>query len=252
MSSVGVTKTEGSVDPGRLDFFVREELNRIVPRVMVVLDPVKLVITNYPNGRTEELDAENNPENADAGSRPVTFGREIYIEREDFAEEPPPKYFRLAPGREVRLKHAYYVTCTDVVKDAAGAVVEIRCTYDPQSRGGESPDGRKVKGTLHWVNAADAVNLEVRLFDRLFTRQDMVGVPDDEFRDYLNPDARTILTDAMGEASIRDAKPGARFQFLRQGYFIADDVDSAPGKPVFNRTTGLRDSWAKVQRQAQG
>ena len=252
MSSIGVTKTEGSVDPGRLDFYVRDELNKIVPRVMAVLDPVKLVITNYPEDATEELDAENNPEDASAGSRKVTFSREIFIEREDFAEDPPPKFFRLAPGREVRLKHAYYVTCTDFVTDGDGNVTEVRCTYDPESRGGETADGRKVKGTLHWVNCADAVSLEVRLFDRLFTKQDMVSVGDEEFRDYLNPNAVTTLNAAKGEACLGAAIAGDRFQFLRQGYFIADEKDSSPGKPVFNRTTGLRDTWAKVQRKAQG
>ena len=252
MSSIGVTKTEGSVDPGRLDFYVRDELNKIVPRVMAVLDPVKLVITNYPEDATEELDAENNPEDASAGSRKVTFSREIFIEREDFAEDPPPKFFRLAPGREVRLKHAYYVTCTDFVTDGDGNVTEVRCTYDPESRGGETADGRKVKGTLHWVNCADAVSLEVRLFDRLFTKQDMVSVGDEEFRDYLNPNAVTTLNAAKGEACLGAATAGDRFQFLRQGYFIADEKDSSPGKPVFNRTTGLRDTWAKVQRKAQG
>jgi glutaminyl-tRNA synthetase len=249
MARIGVTKTEGRVDPGLLDFCVREELNKTAPRVMVVLDPMKLVITNYPEGRSETLTAENNPEDPDSGSREVTFSREIFIERSDFQEEPEKKFFRLAPGREVRLKHAYYVTCRDVVKDESGAITEVRCTYDPESRGGTTPDERKVKGTLHWVNRNDAVDCEIRLFDRLFTREDMVGVDDDEFRTYLNPNAVTRLHGVKAEASIGHAQPGERFQFLRTGYFVADEKDSMPGLPVFNRIAPLRDTWAKVQRR---
>ena len=246
---VGVSKTEIMVDRGLLDFCLREELNRIAPRVMVVLNPVRVVITNYDAGATETFDAENNPEDPRAGTRTVTFSREIYVERDDFMEDPPRKFFRLALGREVRLKHAYYVTCDEVVRDQDGAVTELRCTYDPQSRGGTTPDGRKVKGTLHWVSAADAVPVEVRLFDHLFTREDMVNLGDRDFRDFLNPDSRTVVTDAMAEPAVRGLQPGARCQMLRHGYFIVDEPDSEPGRPVRNRITGLRDSWAKAGRK---
>ncbi len=243
---VGVSKTEIMVDRGLLDFCLREELNRTARRVMVVLDPVKVVITNYDEGATETFHAEENPEDPAAGSRPLTFSREIYIERDDFMEDPPKKFFRLAEGREVRLKHACYITCNEVVKDAGGTVTELRCTYDPESRGGTTPDGRKVKGTLHWVNAADAVPVEVRLFDHLFTREDMVNLGDRDFREFLNPGSRTVLTGAMAEPGVRGLRPGERCQLLRHGYFVADESDSEPGRPVLNRITGLRDSWAKA------
>lgn len=246
---VGVSKTEIMVDRGLLDFCLREELNKTAPRVMVVLDPVKVVITNYPEGQTETFVAENNPEDPAAGGRELPFSREIYIERSDFMEDPPKKFFRLAPGREVRLKHAYYITCDEVVRDAEGAITELRCSYDPQSRGGETPDGRKVKGTLHWVNAEHAVPLEVRLYDHLFVREDMVNLGDLDFRDFVNPDSCVVLDRALAEPAAARLSAGERCQFLRHGYFCADEQDSAPGSPVFNRITGLRDTWAKVKQR---
>lgn len=249
MVRVGVSKTESMIDRSLLDFCVREELNRTAARVMAVIDPVKVVIANYPHGQDEELPADNNPEDPDAGTRMLPFGREIYIERSDFAEEPPPKFFRLAPGREVRLKHAYYITCDSVVKDASGEIEEIHCTYDPESRGGQTPDGRKVKGTLHWVSAEHAIDAEIRLIGPLFTRENMVDVSDDEdFRDYLDPESLTVMPKAKVEPSVAGAPAETRYQFLRQGYFTVDP-DSTPGRPVFNRTTGLRDSWAKMQKK---
>ena len=246
---VGVSKTEIMVDRGLLDFCLREELNKTAPRVMVVLDPVKVVITNYPEEQTESFPAENNPEDPGAGTRELPFSQEILIERTDFMEDPPKKFFRLAPGREVRLKHAYYITCDEVIKDADGEVVELRCSYDPQSRGGETPDGRKVKGTLHWVNAADAVPLEVRLYDHLFVREDMVNLGDLGFRDFVNPESCVVLDRALAEPAAAQLDAGERCQFLRHGYFVADEKDSAPGEPVFNRITGLRDTWAKVKNK---
>ncbi|MFW5718413.1 MAG: glutamine--tRNA ligase/YqeY domain fusion protein [Spirochaetota bacterium] len=246
---VGVSKTEIMVDRGLLDFCLREELNKSAPRVMVVLDPVKVVITNYPEGQTESFTAENNPEDPEAGSRELQFSRELYIERNDFMEDPPKKFFRLAPGREVRLKHAYYITCDEVIRDDAGNVTELRCSYDPESRGGETPDGRKVKGTLHWVNAADALPLEVRLYDHLFVREDMVNLGDLEFRDFVNPESCVVVDGALAEPAAAKLSAGERCQFLRNGYFIADEKDSTPGRPVFNRITGLRDTWAKVKQR---
>ncbi|MFW6293158.1 MAG: glutamine--tRNA ligase/YqeY domain fusion protein [Spirochaetota bacterium] len=246
---VGVSKTEIMVDRGLLDFCLREELNKSAPRVMAVLDPVKVVITNYPEGQTESFTAENNPEDPEAGSRELQFSRELYIERNDFMEDPPKKFFRLAPGREVRLKHAYYITCDEVIRDDAGNVTELRCSYDPESRGGETPDGRKVKGTLHWVNAADALPLEVRLYDHLFVREDMVNLGDLEFRDFVNPESCVVVDGALAEPAAAKLSAGERCQFLRNGYFIADEKVSTPGRPVFNRITGLRDTWAKVKQR---
>ncbi len=246
LTRVGVSKTEIMVDRGLLDFCLREELNRTAPRVMVVLDPVKVVITNYPEGTSETFDAENNPEDPAAGSRAITFSRELYLERDDFMEVPPRKYFRLAVGREIRLKHAYYITCDEVIRNDEGDVVELRCTYDPESRGGESPDGRKVKGTLHWVDAGAAVPVEVRLFDHLFTREDMVNLGDLNFRDFINPDSRTIVERALAEPAVTRFAAGDRCQFLRHGYFCVDPVDRSPGM-VLNRITGLRDTWAKTR-----
>lgn len=246
---VGLSKTEIMVDRGLLDFCLREELNRTVPRVMAVLDPIRVVITTYEEGEREEFTAENNPEDPGAGSRRLSFSREIYIERADFMEDPPRKFFRLAPGREVRLKHAYYITCDEVVKDAGGTVTELRCSHDPESRGGETPDGRKVKGTLHWVNAADAVPVAVRLYDHLFSREDMINLGDQDFRDFLNPESIQSLPDAVAEPSVRTMNPGDRCQFLRHGYFVADERDHSTDAPVFNRITGLRDSWSKARQR---
>jgi glutaminyl-tRNA synthetase len=248
----GVAKKRDSVaDIRLLDFCLREELNQTAQRVMAVLRPLKVVVENYPEGQVEEFEAINNPEDEKAGTRILPFSREIYIEREDFMEDPPKKFFRLAPGKEVRLKHAYYITCTDVIKDSNGEVVELRCTYDPESRGGGTPDGRRVKGTLHWVSAQHAVKAEVRLYDYLFTKENPRDINDaDEVGDVLNPDSLEVLTDCMVEPGLAEAKPEQHFQFLRHGYFCVDMVDSKPGKPVFNRTVGLRDTWAKEQKKA--
>jgi len=245
---IGVAKADNLVEVGLLDHCIREALNLTAPRRMAVLHPLKVVIENYPEGRTEELEAINNPEDPAAGTRPVTFSREIYIERDDFMEEPPKKFFRLAPGREVRLRYAYFVTCREAVKDESGEVIELRCTYDPATRGGNAPDGRKVKGTIHWVSTATAVAAEVRLYDHLFT-EPVPGAGGD-YRDGINPDSLTVLTDCVAEAALRDAAPGAPVQFERQGYFCADS-DSTAERPVFNRTVALRDSWAKIQAKAE-
>ena len=241
---IGVAKRENIVDVGLLEFFVREDLNKRAPRGMAVLRPLKVVLENYPQGRSEDMDVVNNPEDPAAGTRKVPFSRELYIEQEDFREDPPKKFFRLAPGREVRLRNAYLITCQSVVKNAAGEVVELRCTYDPATRGGDAPDGRKVKATLHWVSAAHAVNAEVRLYDRLFTVENP-GAGDTDFLTQMNPGSLEVVTDARIEPSLASATPGTRYQFERLGYFCVD-TDSRPGAPVFNRTVGLRDSWAKV------
>jgi glutaminyl-tRNA synthetase len=216
---------------------------------MTVLRPLKVVITNYPEGQTEDVDVINNPEDASAGTRKVPFSRELYIEREDFMENPPKKFYRLSPGKEVRLRSAYFITCTDVVKDERGEIVELRCTYDPATRGGDARDGRKVKATLHWVSAAHAVTAEVRLYDRLFTVEDPENVPEGKtFLDCLNPASLEVLTGAKAEPSLASATPGTRVQFERLGYFCVD-TDSRPGALVFNRTVGLRDSWAKIAQR---
>ena len=241
---VGVSKADSVIEYGQLEHAVRQVLNRTAPRRFGVLDPLKLVITNWPDGPSEPMEVVNNPEDESAGTRQVEFGRELWIERDDFMEEPAPKFFRLAPGREVRLRNAFFVTCQEVVKDSSGAVVELRCTYDRATRGGSSPDGRKVKGTLHWVSAAHAVPAEVRLYDQLFSRPDP-GADGDLFAD-LNPASETIVTGAMLEPSLVDVKVGETVQFERLGYF-APDTDSRPGALVFNRTLTLKDTWAKVQ-----
>jgi glutaminyl-tRNA synthetase len=241
---VGVAKRENVVDVGLLEFFVREHLNKAAPRAMAVLRPLKVVIENFPDGRTEDMDVVNNPEDPAAGTRKVPFSRELYIEQDDFREDPPKKFFRLAPGREVRLRNAYFITCTSVVKNSAGEIVELRCTYDPATRGGDAPDGRKVKATLHWVSAAHAIDADVRLYDRLFN-VDNPGAGDSDFLKQLNPASLEAVRGAKLEPSLAAAKPGDRYQFERLGYFCADST-SAPGKPVFNRTVGLKDSWAKV------
>jgi len=245
---VGVAKRESVVALAQLEHAVREWLNLHARRVMVVLEPLKLVIENYPAGKVEEIACDNNPENVADGTRAVPFSRELWVERADFMEDPPKKFFRLAPGREVRLKHAYFVTCTDVVKDAAGKVVELRCTYDPATAGGSAPDGRSPKATLHWVSAPHARECEVRLYDTLFT----VETPgrakaDKDFTKSVNPRSLTVLKGCRAEPGVADAAPGAHFQFLRQGYFVRDCEDSGL---AFNRTVGLRDTWAKVQGQA--
>ena len=243
---IGVAKANSMVDIEFLYHVIRDELNRESPRVMAVLDPLKVVIENYPEGKTEMLEGENNPEDPEGGFRQIPFSREIYIEREDFMENPPKKFFRLSPGKEVRLKHGYFITCTEVIKDDDGEITELRCTYDPHSRGGEAADGRKVKGTLHWVSAPHGLKAEVRLYDNLFTLKDMSAMEEGKsFRDYLNPDSIKILKDAVVEPILKDGAPMERYQFLRQGYFCVDQ-DSKPGRLVFNRTVPLKDTWAKV------
>jgi len=252
LKAVGIAKTEGTVEIELLEHCVREELNRTSPRVMAVLKPLKVVIDNYPADKTEELDAINNPADPEAGTRKVPFSREIYIERDDFMENPPKKFFRLAPGREVRLRYAYFITCTDIVKDETGEVVELHCTYDPQTRGGDAPDGRKVKGTLHWVSAAHAAKAQVRLYDHLFTKENPDETEEDKnFTSNLNPNSLEILPDCMLEPSLGKAEVGSRYQFERLGYFCAD-ADSRDGKLVFNRTATLRDTWAKINKAKKG
>ena len=243
---IGVTKVDGMIDVSLLEYSVREHLNKIAQRVMGVLNPLKVVITNYPENQEEELDAINNPEDESMGTRKVPFSRELYIERDDFMEDPPRKFFRLAPGREVRLRYAYFVTCTEVIKNENGEITELHCTYDPASKGGNSPDGRKVKATLHWVSAKHAVKSEVRLYDRLFNDEDPVGHKDIDFKDFLNPDSLKVLPECYVEPFVKEAKPLDHFQFERLGYFNLD-YDSTPEKPIFNRTVPLRDSWTKAQ-----
>lgn len=247
---IGVAKRDSTVDVALLEHCLREDLNRRAHRVMAVLRPVRLIIDNYPEGHAEALDAENNPEDPDAGTRKVLFSRELFIEQEDFMEDPPKKFFRLAPGREVRLKHAYYVTCVDVKKNTqTGHVTEVHCTYDPDTRGGWSEDGRKVKGTLHWVSAAHALKAEVRLYDHLFVKENPEEADDGTgFEANLNPKSLEILTDCRVEAGLARAAPGNRYQFLRQGYFCVDAKDTSEQRLVFNRTVPLRDTWAKIRK----
>jgi len=244
---IGVARRENVVDVQLLEHCLREDLNAKAPRAMAVLRPLKLVITNYPEGESEEVEAVNNPEDPAAGSRGLPFGREIYVERDDYRDEAPKKWFRLGPGREVRLKHAYLITCEEVVRDADGEVVELRCSYDPESRGGEAPDGRKVRGTLHWVAAEGAVEAEVRLFEHLFSSED----PEESgnFIEDLNPASLQVLKGCKLEPSLANAEPGAPVQFLRHGYFEVDSKDSRPEALVFNRAVSLRDSWAKIEKK---
>jgi glutaminyl-tRNA synthetase len=245
---VGVAKRENLVDLGLLEFCVREDLNRHAPRAMAVLRPLRLVLENYPEDLVEEMDVVNNPEDPSAGTRKVPFSRVLHLERDDFMEEPPKKFFRLAPGREVRLRNAYLVTCTGVVKNDADEIVELRGTYDPATRGGDAPDGRKVKATLHWVSAAHAVDAEVRLYDRLFTSE-QPGAADLDFRTEMNPASLEVLSAAKVEPSLANRPAGTRVQFERLGYFCADP-DAQPGRPVWNRTVTLKDSWQRIQRSA--
>jgi glutaminyl-tRNA synthetase len=246
---IGVAKKENSIDVALLEHCVREDLNAHAPRAMAVLNPLRVVIENYPDGRVEEMDVVNNPEDAAAGTRKVPFSRVLFIEKDDFREDPPKKFFRLAPGREVRLRNAYLVTCSSVVKDEGGEVVELRCTYDPATRGGDAPDGRKVKATLHWVSAAHAVDAEVRLYDRLFTIESPGQTPDDrDWREFLNPASLQVLTGCKVEPSLAPAPAGARYQFERIGYFCADR-DTSSDRPVYNRTVGLKDTWGKIEQK---
>lgn len=248
---VGVSKTNGTTELGLLEYFIREDLNKRAPRVMAVLRPLRLVIDNYPEGQVEQMEAVNNPEDESMGTRNVPFSRVLYIEQEDFREDPPKQYFRLAPGREVRLRYGYFVTCRSVVKDAAGQVIEIHCTYDPATRGGNAPDGRKVKSTIHWVSAEHALDAEVRLYDTLFTGENPNEVEEgQDFTVNLNPQSLEVLNEAKLEPSLRDAKPGAGYQFERLGYFSVDP-DTTPQKLVFNRTVALRDTWAKIEKKSE-
>ncbi len=249
-SRIGVAKRDSVVDYALLEHCLREDLNRRAQRRMAVLNPLKVILTNYPEGQVEELEAINNPEDPAAGSRMVPFGRELWIEADDFMEEPPKKFFRLAPGREVRLRYAYFITCQDVIKDATGKIVELRCTYDPATRGGDAPDGRKVKGTIHWVAAETAVRAEVRVYDQLFLQEDPGAISMDDLAAAINPDSLRVLKECYLEPALAKAEAEERFQFERMGYFCADRHDSKPGTPVFNRTVGLRDSWAKEQKKA--
>ncbi|MGE3627673.1 MAG: glutamate--tRNA ligase family protein, partial [Hyphomicrobiales bacterium] len=241
---VGITRADNMVEMGLLEHCARELLNKTAERRMAVLDPLKVVIENYPEGQSEELEAVNNPEDPAAGSRKVPFSRELWIEREDFMEDPPKKFFRLAPGREVRLRYAYFLKCTEAVKDASGRITELRCTYDPETKGGNAPDGRKVKATLHWVSAAHAVPAEVRLYEPLFA--DREPDPGDDLAAALNPHSLRVLSGCMLEPSLSGWDPARPLQFERHGYFCPDP-DGKPDRPVFNRTVGLRDSWAREQ-----
>jgi glutaminyl-tRNA synthetase len=248
VEKVGITKTEGTIDVALLEHSVREDLNKSAQRVMGVLNPLKVVITNYPEGKVELMEAVNNPEDESMGSREVPFTREIFIERDDFMENPPKKFFRLSPGSEVRLRYAYFITCNEVIKNQEGEILEIHCTLDPDSRGGNSPDGRKVKATLHWVSATENIKAEVRLYDRLFNVEDPQGEKDKDFREFLNPESLTILPNCYIEPFVKQAKPLDNFQFERLGYFNVDKA-SVPGSMVFNRTVSLRDNWTKIQGQ---
>ena len=246
---IGIAKRDNTVEISLLEHSVREDLNKRAPRVMAVLQPLKIVIENYPEEQTEELAAVNNPENPKAGTRNVPFSRELFIEQNDFMEDPPRKFFRLAPGREIRLRYAYFITCAQVIKDENGHVIEIRCTYDPETKGGSAPDGRKVKGTIHWVSAKHCLDAEVRLYDRLFS----VPNPgrDGDFKKDINTDSLQVLTHCKVEPSLKDAVPSVTVQFERKGYFCVDFVDSSPEHLIFNRTVPLRDSWKKIEKSQQ-
>ncbi len=247
--TIGVAKFNSTIDMVVLENAIRDHLNQIAPRVMAVLRPLRVTITNYPEGRVEQLEAVNNPEDPLAGNRQVPFSREIFIEQTDFMEDPPKGYFRLAPGKEVRLRYAYFLKCEEVVKDEAGAVVALRCTYDPSTKGGQAPDGRKVKGTIHWVSAAEAIDAEIRLYDHLFQIPDPEEVPEGKsWLDHLNPRSLDVVRQAKLEPSLRGVTPGDRFQFERHGYFSVDP-DSQAGLPVFNRTVQLKDTWTKSQQK---
>jgi len=248
---IGVNKFNSTVDIALLEHCLREDLNKTSPRVMAVLKPLKVIIDNYPEDKVEHLDAVNNPEDPSAGTRKVPFSRELYIEHDDFMESPPKKFYRLAPGREVRLRYAYFITCTSVTKDPNGNITELHCTYDPATRGGDAPDGRKVKSTLHWVSAPHAIRAEVRLYDHLFTNQNPDDAPEDQdFKSNLNPNSLQVLTDCCVEPSLTDATPLSRYQFERLGYFCTDP-DSSKDNLIFNRTVTLRDTWAKIQKAQQ-
>ena len=247
---IGVAKRDSIIDIALLEHCVREDLNKKAPRVMAVLRPLKVIMDNYPEDRIEELEAINNPEDSSMGTRKIPFSKTIYIEREDFLEDPPKKFYRLSPGREVRLRYAYFIKCVDVVKDQeTGEIMELHCTYDPETKGGNAPDGRKVKATLHWVSAEHSLEAEVRLYDHLFTKEDPLHLKDGaDFKDFINPKSMEILKSTRVEPGLKDAPQGSRYQFERQGYFCIDKADSSGERPVFNRTVTLRDNWAKIQK----
>ena len=246
---IGVAKRDSIVDISMLEYCIREDLNKKTPRVMAVLRPLKVVIVNYPEDQVDYLDAINNPEDPSMGTRKVLFSRVLYIEQDDFREEPPKKFYRLAPGREVRLRYAYFIKCVDVIKDEkTGEIKELHCTYDPATRGGDAPDGRKVKTTLHWVSAAHAIDAEVRLYDRLFIKPNPTEDKEVDFKTYLNPQSLEVISNCKLEPSLKNAEPGSKYQFERLGYFCVDAVDSKPGNPIFNRTISLKDSWAKIEK----
>jgi glutaminyl-tRNA synthetase len=248
-SRIGVSKTNGTTELGLLEYFIREDLNKRALRMMGVLKPLKVVIENYPEGPTEMMEAVNNPEDASAGTRQVPFSRELYIEQDDFREDPPKQFFRLSPGREVRLRYGYFITCTGVVKNEAGEVVELRCTYDPATRGGNAPDGRKVKATIHWVSAKHAVNAEVRLYETLFSVENPNDIPEGkQWTDLLNPNSEVVVRNAMLEPALAAATTSERYQFERLAYFCVDK-DSKPGQPIFNRIVTLKDAWAKIEKR---
>jgi glutaminyl-tRNA synthetase len=248
-ADIGIGKKESWIDMSVLENTVRDDLNETAPRVMAVLNPLKVIIDNYPPGQSEELEAQNHPQKPEMGSRTIPFSREIYIERDDFMETPPKKFFRLGPEREVRLRYGYFIRCVSVDKDAAtGEITAIHCTYDPQTRGGSAPDGRKVKGTIHWVSAPHAITCPVRLYDRLFLTENPDADKNVDFKEHLNPDSLTVLDTCMLEPSLATAQPGEHFQFERNGYFCADLVSSRPNAPVFNRTVTLKDSWIKIDK----
>ena len=248
-SEIGMAKADSTIDIAFLEYFVREDLNKRAPRVMGVLNPLKVVIENYPDNKTEELDAVNNPEDLSDGKRKIPFSRIIYIEKEDFMEDPPKKFFRLAPGREVRLRYAYFIKCNDIVKDKKGNIVEIHCTYDPETKGGDAPDGRKVKATLHWVSEEHSIGAEIRLYDRLFLKEDPLKTAEErDYKENINPDSLKILEDCRVEPSLAKASPGDIYQFERMGYFSVDPETSI-GKIIFNRTATLRDQWARINKK---
>jgi glutaminyl-tRNA synthetase len=248
VGSVGVSKTNGITQLQQLEYFLRQDLNHHVPRVMCVQKPLRVVIENYPDGQVEQMDAINNPEDSSAGTRQIPFSKTIFIEDDDFREDPPNKFYRLSPGREVRLRYAYLITCTEVIKDSEGKIVELRCTYDPATRGGNTPDGRKVKSTIHWVSADHALPAEIRLYDNLFVKEDPGDVEEGhDFTENLNPDSLEVLSGCKIEPSVRDAERGTKYQFERLGYYCIDR--NSNDELVFNRTIGLRDTWAKIEKR---
>jgi glutaminyl-tRNA synthetase len=245
---IGVAKRDSVVDIALLEFCLREDLNKRCARAMAVLNPLKVVIENYPEDQTEGLDAVNNPEDESMGTRKVPFSRVIYIERDDFMEDPPKKFYRLSPGKEVRLRYAYFITCKEVIKDESGNITELRCIYDPATRGGASPDGRSPKATIHWVSAPHAISAEARIYESLFTKEDPQDTPSGNFLDNINPDSLKVISDCKLEPSLRNAKAGEQYQFERLAYFCVD-IDSSPNKLIFNRTVTLKDAWARIQKR---